>query len=372
MLIVITPLLSLQNTLAHFSARFKVRGHAASTRKLVVLWYRRLALPGLLIMVLGILFRHALSAFFHLDTPVPIVLVSVTLFAGLLLPVIPGALQGLQAFIWMCLALHMWGVLRLIIGALLVWMVSPLAIWGIVAQLAGICLALVLGWAGLTLVLRGENDEVETMPATVRYFAQSFFSLLFFAFLMNADVVMVKHFFPPEEAGMFAQAATIGRMTIFLCQPVAMALFPKVVSSGEFSRAQRLTLIRGLVLSVLLVGGMALVLSLVPAVPLRLLYGISEPSTYQLRLVRTILWAMAPLGITFLLVNFEMAQHRFKMNIPLALCAAGYLTAVTVWHTALGQVVLVLGAVSLASSLSLMLFLPWRTGMAPRPTDVTI
>ena len=90
------------------------------------------------------------------------------------------------------------------------------------------------------------------------------------------------------------------------------------------------------------------------------MFDISDPLPQQINLVRAVIWVMAPMALTFLLVNFEMAQYRFVMIIPLAVFACIYLAGVAIWHQTIMQVVTVLGVVSLGSAVSLMFCLPWR------------
>lgn len=65
--------------------------------------------------------------------------------------------------------------------------------------------------------------------------------------------------------------------------------------------------------------------------------------------------ALAPLTLLTVLMNYELAQRRFRIMIPLYLCAGGYVLGVMRWHETLFQVVGVLGAMSVAAlSLSLV------------------
>ncbi|NCC52109.1 MAG: hypothetical protein EOM20_12950 [Spartobacteria bacterium] len=362
MLIIVTPLVAIQSTLAHFAARLRESGNTASVWALVRVWYLRLSLVGCLLLVVGLVGRHTWAAFWHLESTTPIILVSFTSAGILMLPLIPGVMQGLQSFIWMCVALNLWGIIRFVIGSVLVLGISASAVWGLTGQLIGTYCGLAVGWLGLWMILHGKEtgEKGRLFSGSNAYFLWSFFALLFFGLLMNADIVMVRHYFAPEEAGMFAQVATIGRTVIFLCQPIAVALFPKVVSTGSLSGAQRKTLIRGIIMVILLVGGVAFMVTLLPWLPLLVMFNVSSPSPEQVHLVRCLIWAMAPLALTFLLLNFEMAQNRFIMILPLAVLAACYLGGVALWHTSLLHVILVLGFTSLGSAVALLFCLPWR------------
>ena len=80
----------------------------------------------------------------------------------------------------------------------------------------------------------------------------------------------------------------------------------------------------------------------------------------MIRLVRWVVCAMAPMGLTYLLTNFQIAQRRFKPAYVLLACAAGYVAGVTFFHETVWQVVLVLGIVSTLSAVVLIAGLPWR------------
>ena len=101
----------------------------------------------------------------------------------------------------------------------------------------------------------------------------------------------------------------------------------------------------------MLVGGIVGVVGAVylaaPGLMLRILAGGVHPG--QVTVVRGMVVALAPLTLVFLLVNYELAQRRFKITIPLVLCAAGYLVGVMRWHESPMQIVTVLGVMSMAS-----------------------
>jgi O-antigen ligase len=69
---------------------------------------------------------------------------------------------------------------------------------------------------------------------------------------------------------------------------------------------------------------------------------------------------MTPMGLTYLLMNFQMAQRRFKPSYGLLACAAGYVIGVSLFHETVWQVVTVLGIVSVLSAFILIFGLPWK------------
>jgi hypothetical protein len=101
-----------------------------------------------------------------------------------------------------------------------------------------------------------------------------------------------------------------------------------------------------------------------PWIPLRILYGVTDPSPELQHLVRMVMLAMCPLGVSYLLLHFEMAQHRFGSVPWLIVLAAAYLGGVALWHPSVLAIVAVLGAVATASAL-LYLVILFRGARAP-------
>ena len=325
-----------------------------------------MAIPAFVALVAGILASAQIGAFFHLDNSMPVVLTCLVLGGALLMPILVGAIQGLQWFIWMSAVSHVWAVVRLVAGALFVMYVGATAEWGLFAQMLGVCTSVAIGIVGLRWNIRGPEVVEERIAGVTRYFLQSVLILSGFAVLMNADVVMVKHFFPDaNEAGLFARAATIGRTMVFVTMPIAMAMFPKVASVGTTDAHNWKTLFSAVAYVGVILVAAAAVCSVFAWVPLWILYNDRAPAPEMIRLVRWVVWAMAPMGLTYLLTNFQMAQRRFKPAYVLVACAAGYVIGVTLFHETVWQVVTVLGIASTLSAVVLIAGLPWRQTTQP-------
>ncbi len=290
-----------------------------------------------------------LADFFHLASSGPIAVVAIFLPAFMLLPVLAGILQGMQCFWWFGAAVHGVNLMRLVLGWTLVLVVAATAFYAVLAQgfamLTGVATAAFAVW----WITRSATERVESTRGIGPYFLKAMFMLAGYGILMNSDVMLVRHFHP-EAAGEFAWAATIGRSVVFLPMPIAMAMFPKVISAGGTSRSSRLTVLKALGMVVGMIGFGVAVSLIWPWLPLRILYGVKDPSPELEHLVRMVMLAMSPLGVSYLLLNFEMAQHRFRTVPWLLLIAAAYLGGVWVWHQTVLSIVALLAAVSTASA----------------------
>lgn len=353
------PLMALQNTLAHYTTHLREANRMEGIRRLFSDWIKKIIYLGGPVLVLALSMRQPLANLFHLESITPIVLISCIVFSGLFVPVLVGIFQGMQSFVWMCMSRSMWQILRLAIGVTLVFSIKPLATYGLAGHLAAILIAIVSISAVMHKMTPPAQDQSDPHEGMDRYFVCSLIILLSFSILMNTDVVLVKIFFDaPADYGSYARASNIGRTIIFLVQPLAFAMFPKVVSRGTICRETQHTLSKALLMASVLCGGVALFCTFLPGIPLMVLFRLHDPAPEMIALVRGVVWAMAPLGPAFVLLNFEIAQRRFGILWPVLGSSLLFLTGVILFHTSLTEVVisLAISAYLLLAILTLVLY----------------
>ncbi len=353
------PLNALSNSLAFFSAQLLQQNRAGDIWRLLRSWSLKLLLTALLLLGGGLLASEALASFFQLPGAWAIILALTILALSFFPPLLGGTLQGIQAFGWAAFAGASAALARLLGGGLLVYCLAASAAWAILGHGLGVLVSAGLGLLGLMLALRQHPAPAGALPGAQAYFLRTLVVLAAFGFLMNADVLIVKHYFSPEQSGLFARAGTIGRAIIFLPMPIAGALFPKTVSNGAKSIQHDRLLWRALFYTLLIVIPGALLCSCWPQLPLGILYRDWQPSAEMCRLVRAMIWAMLPLSLAYIIMNFELSQNRFRIVWPLLLGMTVYLLGVGFQHATLLQISIVLAIVSGLTLLSLLKELPW-------------
>lgn len=349
-LILGTPLEALRTAIAHQVSLLIRGGHGGAIKAFLTRWFRVLGGAALIVMMVGLLGSNVLADFFQLPGPAPVRVAAIVMALTLFMSLFAGALQGVQSFGWLAAHGQVWGLTRLLMAALLLYVVKETALMGLLAQGAGVMASIVFGFIALRPIFRRHPEPVTLAISGWSYFLMSFFVLSGYAVLMNADVMLVKRFFDPAEAGLFARAATIGRSIVFLPLPIAGAMFPKVVSTGLASAGDRRVLLKAVAFTALLIIGSATACTLGASYIWHIFTG-EFPNPTALLTVRWIIWAMAPLGLTFLLMNFELAQSRFRAASLLVLLAVAYVVAVSVWHETIFHVLTVLTLVSVTSVL---------------------
>lgn len=346
------PLEALRTTVAHQAGLLVRMNESGNIRFLVQRWTLYLRIPSVLILLVGWIGGSWLAEFFQLPSRAPVLATALIIASIPHMLIFSGALQGLQTFAWMATVREGWGVVRLIVGSMLVFFMMPVATAGLSAHALGVGIAIVIGAVILRRQAHPAKYKASVAQDQMDYLGRSLLILGAYAVISYADVMLVKRFFDPEQAGLFAKAATIGRTIIYITVPIAMAMFPKVISTGLTTDADRRIFLRALLLAGLLIAITAVVVHLL-ARYIWVVFTGDWPDEAVIQLVRFVVWAMAPLGVSLILVNFELAQGRFRIASILVILAVCYIVGVGIWHETLVQVVTVLAVISVSTLLML-------------------
>ena len=360
-----TPMLAVQNTLAHYISAFVHEGRRAEIRPLFRHWLRIFAALSAAIALGAFGLREPLAAFWRVE-PALIALTFLVLAASLWMNLYYGLLQGMQSFGWLSWAPQAWGSVRLLLGWVLTATVAARALLAVGAQGVGVLAVYLQRERGISvgvlavLVLCAFAAAGLRLPAgvaaapprgTYRYLGSALVCLAGYAMLMNLDTALAKHYFDAETTGLFSKAATIARTAVFLPVPIATALFPKVTSTGELTDASWGLLGRALAFAGLLIAATAGVCLAFPQLPWTILYRAwpAADAALAAQLTRAMVLAMSPLALAYLLLNFEMAQRRFAWCYGLVPCGAAYVVGVARFHAHPAQIAVVVGALNLVA-----------------------
>ncbi len=330
------PLSTLTTGLGHYSSLLQKDGRTGDVKRLLRKWLLLTGIPAFILGAAVVLFNGPVAVFLHLNRLAPVIIAGAVLPALFWLPVLTGAAQGLQLF-GCCSAASIFGALaRLLLGAGFVWFLYPACGWAMLGHGAGIYVSAILLAAGLFLVLHGGATTGESLPSMRFYLLQSFFIQIAFAVLMTADVVLMKHYLPENTD--FAYASTLGRIVAFLPMAVTVAMFPKVASADGATAAHRKIFLRSFGFTALCVIAAAIGCLVFPRLLLHILFGKASPEMVQLTRLMAI--AMSASALLNVVVQFLLAQRRFRALFAVVLCALLYLFSVYFFHSGSRQIAL--------------------------------
>lgn len=321
------PLSTLTAGLSHYSSLLKQEGRLGDTRRLMRKWLVVTGIPGVFVGGVFLVLHEPITVFLHLDRPAPVLIAGLVMPALFWLPVLIGLNQGLQNFGWCSLSTMIGALVRVLFGAGFVWFVYPACGWAMLGHGFGLYASTgVLVLASL-LVLRRIPSGSQSLPSLRLYVIRSFIVQAAFAFLMTADVVLVKHFIPQNTE--FAYAATLARLVVFLPSVIVAAMFPKVSSDGVGTDEQRGIFYRSLLYTGICVGAAVLGCGLLARLFVQLLFGIGEASSSLVMMVVVMSGVMGVTAMLNVVIQFLLAQRRFRALIPVLVAAVLY--GVVVW-----------------------------------------
>jgi O-antigen/teichoic acid export membrane protein len=325
---------------AQLAAEFRALhddGHLRGLTDSVAGGFAKLALIYLAVAILG---AFPFARFLHVPVwSVPFVglLAGVALFVAALRAIA----QGTQDFVGYSLSNTFEGIAKVCGIGLLIAIGLKLG-GGIAGFLLGPLSALVY------LGLRLRNRYAGAQPHRVRYDwrrimnagAGAAAATIATTLMGSADVVLVKHFFDPHSAGLYAAASLGGKMLLYLVGFVPTVLLPQAADRHARGAQTREVLAGSLVmltvvafcgLSVFRFFGTQVLHALVghafdAAEPLLVAYGL----------------AMVLLALTNSLTFYGIATHRLAFTVPLLICTLGTLAAIAFLHSTLQSVVEIL------------------------------
>jgi len=326
LLILTVPTNTLQTTVALETAGCVPDRQGALAIALIGEMRRRWLVPALFSWLALALASPVLSGVLHLPGYGPVIAAGALLPLAAFLPVVRGLLQGAHSFGRLGLNLLVESGGKLVIGVALVGLGL-----GLLGAMGGVVLGglAALAW-GITQLPRKavpQSGDSTTASPLLHAAAPVGATLLIFAVMTNADVILVKLFFPPHDAGYYAAANMAGKVLIYATWPVWAVLFPALGRDGGPSPLTRRRLWMGIGWTLIIGAPILLFYALDPRLAMIILFGRQYLAGSHLLLPLGL--AMTFYQIAFLSMSHELAVGDVKYLWP-ALLSVVVLTGLLV------------------------------------------
>jgi O-antigen/teichoic acid export membrane protein len=202
-----------------------------------------------------------------------------------------------------------------------------------------------------------EKPNPSYISGVYQYFLPVGISLLCFMILTNIDLILVKHFFTPIEAGYYSIAQVMGRIILFLPIPIVTVMFPKLSSLGD-RRGKGLLILKRSLRMVFFLCAIAVLLGfLFPSLIIRTLSGSSYIECIPL--VRFFCINMSLFSFVFVLLHYHFSSGKSTFLYPLCFLTLVQTGLIVLYHETLLQVLVVVGLVGICL-LGVNLYLAYR------------
>jgi len=302
-------------------------------------------------------FQKQIGETLKITNPTALWITVVLGLSSLCLPILRGVLQGAQNFFGLGWIAILDGAARFV-AVVLIIRLGGQAAGAMTGALAGQIIALSAAFWLTRSMLRGASAP-RPWSAWLKNAIPLSLASSSVLLMTGADVIFVQSTFPKTQTQYYIGAQIIGVALVMLTSPVAAVMFPKIVESATHAqRTDALQLALGG--TALITGAAALACTLMPELPLRILY-FRKPEYWRAAvLIPWFAWALLPLILANLLVNNLMARGRFAVAPWLALVAAAYVATLLAMRSRLGQMEMfnafktIIGTLGLFSTLLLI------------------
>jgi O-antigen/teichoic acid export membrane protein len=326
--------LAYQLVTAKLIAKTTIPGERASVYQYLM---HRAWLVGFVLSAAIIGASRWIASYLRMPSPTLIVLLGLGMLFYIPLGVRRGGMQGTCQFLRLSLNLAAEAFVKLVVAMALV-----LGGAGVLGAVAAISISVFAAF-----LLPAGDAQLRLTPALYKpgSFLESIQAIIFFigqVIINNVDILMVKHYFAPDAAGIYAAVALVGRLLYFATWSVTSAMFPISAGSAAESDSRRV-----LVVPLLFVAGLSTVfvifLSSFPGLVIRTLFGSdfhrAGAGVEQLLAMNAV--ATGVYAICVVLITYEMSRRiantgwlQLVVSLLIVLC-------VSVLHNSLMQVIVI-------------------------------
>ncbi len=351
-MIISVPASTVQTAVTKFISSYRIQDKYDRANRLLRHLLILMVIVGLAIFLFIMLGIRFISSFLQISSYGLIILLAAALFFAMIIPIPWGGLQGLQKFGSLTLNLIMNSGLKLGLGVLFVLLgLGLLGAMGAIVLSYGATffLALIIlgGYLPRKRDLKPEQSAEESDSAYIsevyRYFLPVGITLLCFMVLTNIDLILVKHFFMPIEAGYYSIAQMVGKIILFLPIPVVMVMFPALFSSEGQANALR-TLGRSLMIAFFICFVAILLGLFYPSLIVRILSGKVYPECIPL--VRLFCVNMTLYSLVLILLYYHLSGNRRRFLYMLIFLTLMQTGLILFFHKTLTQVLVMVSIVS--------------------------
>lgn len=206
------------------------------------------------------------------------------------------------------------------------------------------------------LLFKAKTPRIE-VRRIISYGMPAAISSLSITSFFTTDIMLVKHFFSSESAGIYAGVSLIGRIVFYLTAPIATVMFPLIVQR----KAKQEDYHKDFVLALFIVLLPSLVLTTAYFIIPEFILEFATRSDYVqgAHLLGLFGIFFTLYGLLYLLTNFYLSIKETKVFIPISIAAVSQAVLIWFFHATFQQIIIIsIGITSLL--LAALLLFYWK------------
>ncbi len=340
-MLIVAPLGTLQPAIAKYSAEFHARNDINKVTVLISIFSKKVFILALTsCTIFYFVFSFIIPKLKIAPIGSSFILPAMLLFAWLM-PVFLGGLQGLEFFKWLMVVSIIGGILKLILTIIFLKIG-----FGVTGALGGFLASLVIITAITIFPLKRFLNfgkivcEGINFKEIVYYLLPVAIAMFCYVGLVNLDMILVKYFFSPEDAGLYSLAQVAGKIFLFIPGAISLVMFPRVSRLNVNNENTTATLKRSLIYGFLLCIIAVIIYNLFPAFILRILTG--KAPLESIILSRIFGVSMTFFALLFILITYFLSLNDLRFIKYITIFTILQIAAIGLFHNNLMQIQVIL------------------------------
>jgi O-antigen/teichoic acid export membrane protein len=368
-MVISVPAATVQTAITKFVSPLQVQGEYDHVKRLLRHFLIVTFIIAFLIFLLISMASPLISSFLQISSHMLVILLGVSLLFAMMNPVPWGGLQGLQRYGSLILNLIINGGLKLALGIIFIFLgfrlLGAMGAISIASFVTFILSLFMLKWylPKTNPLVHERKDTSGGNPSYVAEIYYYFFpvgiSLLCFMLLTNVDLILIKHFFSPVDAGYYSIAQMAGKIILALPLPLVTVMFPKLASlPTKAQNKEALSILsQSLTMASLLCIAVAALCFLFPPFIIKVLSG--KVYLECIPLLRWFSINMTLFALNFILLYYHLSRQKRGFLHPLLFLTMTQIVLIILFHHSLSQVLFTVGVVAFCL-LAINIFIAYR------------
>lgn len=294
---------------------------------------------GILIGALIVIFNKKLQIIFHTETSEMFLIFGFGIPLYFLISINRGLYQGSNGLHKMAITYQTEMISRLMITILTVLFLPNLP--SSIAVALGILISFVFGLfpfqKNILTSTKSVQKEIIDSKSIYTFFALTAFYEFTQIIINNSDILLVKHYFNNDQAGLYASLALIGRVVYFVAWMFVMLLLPKVIQLKKDGKNTQPILMQYVLYIALLSTVIVGATYLFPELIVHLMFGDNYIA------IAPLLWKYALATSVFAVANifayYFLSIDRYFPVVVSAILGFAQIVLIVLFHNSLQQVV---------------------------------
>ena len=338
MYILFAPVNSIQTILAKFTADFLAKNEPGKVSYLLKRSLAVLSYISIGIFLIFFIFSKQIANFLLIDNVTYVLLFGLVFLVIFITAVSRGFLQGLQKFKILSASLILEGAIKFGLAIILIYLG-----FNLYGAITAITIALLFSFLFAFYYLKKAipNDFIKIDSKSIyNYSLPVLITMTVITAMYTTDVILVKHFFEPVTAGLYAAASLLGKIIFFASYSFSWVMFPKIAEAHSKGEPYKHIFHKSLLFVALLSAIAVIIYWLMPHFIVNLLFG--EQYIGITNLIAPFGLAMGLFSVAFVVANYYLSINRIKFIYVLTAFLLIEILSIWFFHETLEQVVNIL------------------------------